>query len=183
MLTLWKLALKAVYDLILRYAPNKVKRALPCCLPDSSPLSEGRGASPLPPKSPLFVFRLPSHSFWVVVVPERVSLKQTSFRSPYTPNAVYLQGFAAFTMSTDPHAGQQSGVVFVVLAWCWACDGQKPTLSLFPALVIAPCHSLEMTAVTTHDLNVVHVLVCIDHELIEVHVVGKAMLSDSLSHL
>ena len=40
-----------------------------------------------------------------------------------------------------------------------------------------------MTAVTTHDLNVVHVLVCIDHELIEVHVVGEAMLSDSLSHL
>ena len=40
-----------------------------------------------------------------------------------------------------------------------------------------------MTAVTTHDLNVVHVLVCIDHELIEVHVVSKAMLSDSLSHL
>ena len=50
-------------------------------------------------------------------------------------------------------------------------------------MVIAPCHSLEVTAVTTHDLNVVHVLVCIDHELIEVHVVGKAMLLDSLSHL
>ena len=32
------------------------------------------GKPPAPPKSPLFVFRLPSHSFWVVVVPERALL-------------------------------------------------------------------------------------------------------------
>ena len=149
---------------------TRSRGALPLLSADSSPLSEGQGGKPpAPPK--LSLFRLPSsvtlfcgHSSHKIV-----PLKRTSFRSPYTPNVAYLQGFChflrcpqthtqgnnlawcswcwrgvgsapqtnffpqslhaqrcvfarvlpLFTMSTDPHAGQQSGVVFVVLAWCW----------------------------------------------------------------
>lgn len=59
---------RRLLDLILRYAPNKVKRGFAPASADSSPLSEGQGGKPpAPPKSPLFVFRLPSHYFVVVV--------------------------------------------------------------------------------------------------------------------
>ena len=83
---------------------TRSRGALPLLSADSSPLSEGQGGKPpAPPKSPLFVFRLPSHYFWVVVVPEIVSLKRTSFRSRYSPNAVYLQGFCPFLRCPQTH--------------------------------------------------------------------------------
>lgn len=49
--------------------------------------------------------------------------------------------------------------------------------------MIAPCQSFKMGTIRPHDLDIVHIVVCINHILIEVHVVGEAMLSDSFAHL
>lgn len=68
-LRFWKLALRGGC-LTSFYATLRTRSrgALPLLSADSSPLSEGQGGKPpAPPKSPLFVFRLPSHYFVVVV--------------------------------------------------------------------------------------------------------------------
>ena len=59
---------RRLLDLILRYAPNKVKRGFAPAVCGQLPTLRGAGGKPpAPPKSPLFVFRLPSHYFVVVV--------------------------------------------------------------------------------------------------------------------
>ena len=49
--------------------------------------------------------------------------------------------------------------------------------------MIAPCQSFKVGTIRPHDLDIVHIVVCINHILIEIHVVGEAMLSDSFAHL
>ena len=121
---------RRLLDLILRYAPNKVKRGFAPAVCGQLPTLRGaRGQAPCTPK--IAPFRLPS---FVTLFCGRsrhkiVLLKRTSFRSPYTPNAVYsvyLQGFYHFLRCLDPHAGQQSGLVFVEFSWSFACDGRSP---------------------------------------------------------
>ena len=118
---------RRLLDLILRYAPNKVKRGFAPAVCGQLPHSprEARQAPCTPKIAP---FRLPSSVtlFCGRSSHKIVLLKRTSFRSPYTPNAVFARVLPLFTMSTDPHAGQQSGVVFVEFSWSFACDGRSP---------------------------------------------------------
>ncbi len=55
--------------------------------------------------------------------------------------------------------------------------------ALLPLVMIAPCQSFKVGTIRPHDLDIVHIVVCINHILIEIHVVGEAMLSDSFAHL
>lgn len=89
---------RRLLDLILRYAPNKVKRGFAPAVCGQLPTLRGaRGQAPCTPK--IAPFRLPSSVtlFLGRSGPRKSALKRTSFRSPYTPNAVYLQGFCHFS--------------------------------------------------------------------------------------
>ena len=98
---------------------TRSRGALPLLSADSSPLSEGQGGKPpAPPKSP--PFRLPSSVtlFCGRSSHKIVFLKRTSFRSPYTPNAVYLQGFYPFLRCPQTHTQGNN------LAWSsWSFRG------------------------------------------------------------
>ena len=131
-LRFWKLALRGGC-LTSFYATLRTRSrgALPLLSADSSPLSEGQGGKPpAPPKSPLFVFRLPSHSFWVVVVPERVPSNKLLSAVLARPTLCIYKGFATFLDVNRPtrratiwRGARGAGVVLVVLAswcsWCW----------------------------------------------------------------
>lgn len=90
---------RRLLDLILRYAPNKVKRGFAPAVCGQLPHSpRGKGASPLHPQNRPFSSSVFRHTIlWCRSSHKIVSLKRTSFRSPYTPNAVYLQGFCHFS--------------------------------------------------------------------------------------
>ena len=86
---------------------------------DSFPTLRGaRGQAPCTPK--IAPFRLPSSVtlFCGRSSHKIVLLKRTSFRSPYTPNAVYLQGFCRFLRCPQTHTQGNN------LAWCsWSFRG------------------------------------------------------------
>lgn len=127
-LRFWKLALRGGC-LTSFYATLRTRSrgALPLLSADSSPLSEGQGGKPpAPPKSPLFVFRLPSHYFVVVVATNSAPQTNLFPQSLQPQRCVFTRVLPLFTMFTDPHAGQQSGVVFVDFSWTFACDGRSP---------------------------------------------------------
>ena len=106
--------------------PNKVKRGFAPAVCGQLPHSR-EGASPCTPK--IAPFRLPSSvTLFLGRSGPRKSVPQTNFfpQSLHAQRCVFARVLPLFLMSIDPHAGQQSGVVFVVLAWCWACDGRSP---------------------------------------------------------
>lgn len=119
---------RRLLDLILRYAPNKVKRGFAPAVCGQLPHSpRGKGQAPCTPK--IAPFRLPSSvTLFLGRSGPRKSVPQTNFfpQSLHAQRCVFARVLPLFLMSIDPHAGQQSGVVFVVLAWCWACDGRSP---------------------------------------------------------
>ena len=110
---------RRLLDLILRYAPNKVKRGFAPAVCGQLPTLRGaRGQAPCTPK--IAPFRLPSSVtlFCGRSSHKIVFLKRTSFRSPYTPNAVYLQGFYHFLRCLQTHTQGNN------LAWCsWSFRG------------------------------------------------------------
>ena len=107
---------------------TRSRGALPLLSADSSPTLRGaRGQAPCTPK--IAPFRLPSSvTLFLGRSGPRKSVPQTNFfpQSLHAQRCVFARVLPLFLMSIDPHAGQQSGVVFVVLAWCWACDGRSP---------------------------------------------------------
>ena len=117
MLTLLKLALRGGCLTSFYATPEQVKRGFAPAVCGQLPLSEG-GASPLHPQNR--PFRLPSSVtlFCGRSSHKIVLLKRTSFRSPYTPNAVYLQGFYHFLRCLQTHTQGNN------LAWCsWSFRG------------------------------------------------------------
>ena len=131
MLTLLKLALRGGCLTHSTLRPNKVKRGFAPAVCGQLPHSpRARGQAPAPPKSPLFVFRLlvtlfcgrSSHKIVLLSAPQTNPLPQ----SLHAQRCVFARVLPLFTMSTDPHAGQQSGVVFVEFSWSFACDGRSP---------------------------------------------------------
>lgn len=128
-LRFWKLALRGGC-LTSFYATLRTRSrgALPLLSADSSPTLRGaRGQAPCTPK--IAPFRLPSSvTLFLGRSGPRKSVPQTNFfpQSLHAQRCVFARVLPLFLMSIDPHAGQQSGVVLVVLAWCWACDGRSP---------------------------------------------------------
>lgn len=98
---------------------TRSRGALPLLSADSFPTLRGaRGQAPCTPK--IAPFRLPSSVtlFCGRSSHKIVLLKRTSFRSPYTPNAVYLQGFCRFLRCPQTHTQGNN------LAWCsWSFRG------------------------------------------------------------
>lgn len=98
---------------------TRSRGALPLLSADSFPTLRGaRGQAPCTPK--IAPFRLPSSVtlFCGRSSHKIVLLKRTSFRSPYTPNAVYLQGFCHFLRCPQTHTQGNN------LAWCsWSFRG------------------------------------------------------------
>lgn len=119
---------RRLLDLILRYAPNKVKRGFAPAVCGQLPTLRGaRGQAPCTPK--IAPFRLPSSvTLFLGRSGPRKSAPQTNLfpQSLQPQRCVFARVLPLFTMSTDPHAGQQSGVVFVVFSWTFACDGRSP---------------------------------------------------------
>lgn len=119
-LRFWKLALRGGC-LTSFYATLRTRSrgALPLLSADSFPTLRGaRGQAPCTPK--IAPFRLPSSVtlFCGRSSHKIVLLKRTSFRSPYTPNAVYLQGFCRFLRCPQTHTQGNN------LAWCsWSFRG------------------------------------------------------------
>ena len=130
---------------------TRSRGALPLLSADSSPTLRGaRGQAPCTPK--IAPFRLPSSvTLFLGRSGPRKSVPQTNFfpQSLHAQRCVFARVLPLFLMSIDPHAGQQSGVVFVVLAWCWACDGhtfstlRHTQTPLLPLMMIAPCQSFK----------------------------------------
>ena len=110
---------RRLLDLILRYAPNKVKRGFAPAVCGQLPTLRGaRGQAPCTPK--IAPFRLPSSVtlFCGRSSHKIVLLKRTSFRNRYSPNAVYLQGFCPFLRYSQTHTQGNN------LAWCsWSFRG------------------------------------------------------------
>ena len=127
MLTLLKLALRGGC-LTSFYATLRTGQEglLPLLSADSSHSPRKQGKPCTPKIAP---FRLPSSvTLFLGRSGPRKSVPQTNFfpQSLHAQRCVFARVLPLFLMSIDPHAGQQSGVVFVVLAWCWACDGRSP---------------------------------------------------------
>ena len=118
MLTLLKLALRGGCLTSFYATPEQGQEGLcPCCL-RTAPHSPSAGQAPCTPK--IAPFRLPSSVtlFCGRSSHKIVLLKRTSFRSPYTPNAVYLQGFYHFLRCLQTHTQGNN------LAWCsWSFRG------------------------------------------------------------
>ena len=119
MLTLLKTcSARWLLDSILRYARTRSRGALPLLSADSPPLSEeASGASPLHPQNR--PFRLPSSVtlFCGRSSHKIVLLKRTSFRSPYTPNAVFARVLPLLRCLQTHTQGNN-------LAWCsWSFRG------------------------------------------------------------
>lgn len=119
---------RRLLDLILRYAPNKVKRGFAPAVCGQLPTLRGaRGQAPCTPK--IAPFRLPSSvTLFLGRSGPRKSVPQTNFfpQSLHAQRCVFARVLPLFLMSIDPHAGQQSGVVFVEFSWSFACDGRSP---------------------------------------------------------
>ena len=119
---------RRLLDLILRYAPNKVKRGFAPAVCGQLPTLRGaRGQAPCTPK--IAPFRLPSSvTLFLGRSGPRNSVPQTNLfpQSLQPQRCVFARVLPFFTMSTDPHAGQQSGVDFVDFSWTFACDGRSP---------------------------------------------------------
>lgn len=98
---------------------TRSRGALPLLSADSFPTLRGaRGQAPCTPK--IALFRLPSSVtlFCGRSSHKIVPLKRTSFRSRYSPNAVYLQGFCPFLRCPQTHTQGNN------LAWCsWSFRG------------------------------------------------------------
>ena len=113
---------------------TRSRGALPLLSADSSPTLRGaRGQAPCTPK--IAPFRLPSSvTLFLGRSGPRKSVPQTNFfpQSLHAQSCVFARVLPLFLMSIDPHAGQQSGVVFVVLAWCRALPSAKVALLPMP---------------------------------------------------
>lgn len=121
---------------------TRSRGALPLLSADSSPTLRGaRGQAPCTPK--IAPFRLPSSvTLFLGRSGPRKSVPQTNFfpQSLHAQRCVFTRVLPLFLMSIDPHAGQQSGVVLVVLAWCWRGAGLVTDEA---QMVNLPCRELQ----------------------------------------